>query len=64
MTTYPHPIQSSQAREGMVMCFVNERINYVIEDVSFTRDGKVRITRGNDTAVEFFEADQTIWVKA
>lgn len=64
MTTQLKAIPARQAREGMVMTFVNERFNYVIEDVTFTRDGEVRITSRNDTAVEFFAADQTVWVTA
>jgi hypothetical protein len=55
-------ITAKQAREGMTMAFVNERFNYVIEEVNFTRDGEVQIVSRNDTSVEYFKADANIWV--
>jgi hypothetical protein len=55
-------IPAKQAREGMTMAFVNERFNYVIEDVQHTRDGEVKIVSSNDTRVEYFGMDENIWV--
>ena len=55
-------IPARKAREGMTMAFANERFNYVIEDVQGTRDGEIKIVSGNDTRVEYYAADENIWV--
>jgi hypothetical protein len=55
-------IQARDLREGMTLAFANERYNYIIEDVQYTRDEKVKVISGNDTRVEYFDAGAWVYV--
>lgn len=56
-------IPARDARIDMTMCFSNPRDNYLIEDVSDCSDGQIKITGHDGTHVEWYDADEIIWVK-
>lgn len=55
-------IPASQLEEGDTLVFLNERFNRVVEEVTFTRYGDVRVTSGNDTCIEFYESNERVTV--
>ena len=55
-------IKASQLREGHTICFDNPRFDYVVEEVTDSCDGEVRVSSRNDTAVEFYDLRDVVWV--
>jgi FKBP-type peptidyl-prolyl cis-trans isomerase 2 len=55
-------IKASQLQPGMTMAFSNPRHNYLIDDVRTVRDGEIRVDHGDYTAIDFYRADETVWI--
>lgn len=47
----------------MTMAFSNPRHNYLIDDVRTVRDGEIRVDHGDYTAVDFYRADEIVWIE-
>jgi hypothetical protein len=56
-------IKASQLQPGMTMAFSNPRHNYLIDDVRTVRDGEIRVDHGDYTAVDFYRADEIVWIE-
>jgi hypothetical protein len=48
---------------GMTMAFSNERYNFRIDDVEWTRDGEIKVHHGDFTAVDWYEPESNVWVQ-
>ncbi len=55
-------IQASQLQPGMTVAFSNSRHNFLIDDVRTVRDGEIRVDHGDYTAVDFYRADEIVWI--
>ena len=56
-------VRARDLREGDVLSYANPRWNLVIDDVSWTRDGEIKVRLGVDgTGTEWYEADQLVQI--
>lgn len=53
---------ASQLEEGDTIIYKNERYNTTVEEVSFTRDGEVRVSCNNGTSIEFYKPNELVTV--
>ena len=56
-------IKAKDAQPGMILCFSNPRYDQVIDEVTWCRDGEVKIETGNFTGSSWWKQDDIIWVK-
>ena len=56
-------VRARDLREGDVLSYANPRWNLMIDDVSWTRDGEIKVSLGVDgTGTEWYEADQLVQI--